>query len=98
MKLHQAIIVVVVCSTAPALAQTNPPSSATVKELKQERTGRTDLKAHQENNQMTPQGPSGPLNTTSGGAPAESPQGETPPGMQSAPEGSSKTVVDTPNK
>ena len=30
----------------------------------------------------------------SGGAPAESPQGQTPPGMQAAPEGSSKTIVD----
>jgi hypothetical protein len=40
-----------------------------------------------------PQGPTGPINTqSSGGAPAESPQGETPPGMQSAPEGSSKTT------
>jgi len=28
-------------------------------------------------------------------APAESPQGQTPPGMQAAPEGSSKTIVDT---
>ena len=33
-----------------------------------------------------------PLDTKSGGAPASSPQGETPPGMQSAPEGSSKQV------
>lgn len=33
----------------------------------------------------------GPLNTKSvGGAPASSPQGETPPGMQSAPKGSDK--------
>ena len=40
-----------------------------------------------------PQGKTGPVNTkSSGGAPAESPQGETPPGMQSAPEGSSKTT------
>lgn len=43
---------------------------------------------------MQPQGPTGPINTGSGGAPAESPQGQTPPGMQSAPEGSSKTIVD----
>ena len=46
--------------------------------------------------QAQPQGPTGPINTgTSGGAPAASPQGETPPGMQSAPEGSSKTIVET---
>lgn len=41
-----------------------------------------------------PQGPTGPVDTKSGGAPAESPQGQTPPGMQSAPDGSSKSIVD----
>jgi hypothetical protein len=35
-----------------------------------------------------PQGETGPLETGSGGAPAASPQGETPPGMQAAPSGS----------
>jgi len=35
-----------------------------------------------------------PLETGSGGAPPESPQGQSPPGMQSAPEGSSKTTVE----
>lgn len=44
--------------------------------------------------QLQPQGWTGPINTGSGGAPAESPQGQTPPGMQAAPEGSSKTVVE----
>ncbi len=47
-----------------------------------------------EDNRQQTQGPTGPLNTQSGGAPAESPQGQTPPGMQAAPEGSSKTIVD----
>ncbi len=32
--------------------------------------------------QGSPQGQTGPLNTTTGGAPAGSPQGDTPPGMQ----------------
>ena len=45
--------------------------------------------------EMQPQGRTGPLETGSGGAPAESPQGQTPSGMQAAPEGSSKTIVDT---
>jgi hypothetical protein len=54
-------------------------------------TGRTVSPPTQ--GQMQPQGPTGPLNTGSGGAPAESPQGQTPPGMQAAPEGSSKTIV-----
>jgi hypothetical protein len=41
-----------------------------------------------------PQGWTGPITTGTGGAPPESPQGQTPPGMQSAPEGSSKTTVE----
>ena len=48
--------------------------------------------------QQQPQGPTGPLETKSGGAPAESPQGQTPPGMQSAPDGSSKTIIDPDTK
>lgn len=32
--------------------------------------------------QSQPQGDPGPINTTSGGAPASSPQGDSPPGMQ----------------
>jgi hypothetical protein len=43
--------------------------------------------------QQQPQGKTGPVDTQSGGAPAESPQGQTPPGMQSAPEGSSKIII-----
>ena len=39
-----------------------------------------------------PQGNTGPLDTKSGGAPASSPQGETPPGMQSAPKGSAEPI------
>ena len=48
--------------------------------------------------QQQPQGPTGPLETKSGGAPAESPQGQTPPGMQPAPDGSSKTIIDPDTK
>ena len=42
--------------------------------------------------QLQPQGWTGPITTARGGAPAESPQGQTPPNMQAAPEGSSKTI------
>jgi hypothetical protein len=45
--------------------------------------------------QMQPQGRTGRIDATgSGGAPAESPQGETPSGTEAAPEGSSKTIVE----
>ena len=60
-------------------------------------SGQTESPAAQtrpeEKGQLQPQGWTGPINTGSGGAPAESPQGQSPPGMQAAPEGSSKTVV-----
>ena len=48
--------------------------------------------------QQQPQGQTGPLETKSGGAPAESPQGQTPPGMPAAPDGSSKTIIDPDTK
>jgi hypothetical protein len=52
--------------------------------------GRT---APEDKGQQQPQGWTGPVETRSGGAPAESPQGQSPPGMQAAPDGSSTTVV-----
>jgi len=85
-----AITIALAVSLSAAVAQQTVPQS-TVDDLKKSE-GSTDLKSHQQNNQATPQGPSGPLNTTTGGAPAGSPQGQTPPGMQAAPEGSDKTI------
>jgi hypothetical protein len=58
-------------------------------------TGRTQTP--EVKGEKQPQGWTGPITTGTGGAPAESPQGQTPPGMQAAPEGSSKTTV-APNK
>ena len=55
-------------------------------------TGRTVLPDNK--GQLQPQGWTGPLSTDSGGAPAESPQGGTPPPMQPAPGGASKSIVD----
>jgi hypothetical protein len=55
-------------------------------------TGRTVLP--DDKGQLQPQGWTGPITTGSGGAaPAGSPQGQSPPGMQAAPEGSSKSIV-----
>jgi len=78
-------------------AGTNPqaaPKSATDKSQADSAhsTGRSSSPSTQ--GQAQPQGPTGPLETKSGGAPAESPQGQTPPGMQAAPDGSDKTIVD----
>lgn len=84
-------LVAVVLASVPAFAEdansrseSAPPSSHS--------TGRSvspETKGEQQ-----PQGPTGPIDTGSGGAPAESPQGQQPPSMEAAPEGSSKTIVD----
>jgi len=75
-----------------AAAQTTKPADTKDSEHSTGRTLSPDAQG-----QMQPQGWTGPINTqTTGGAPAESPQGQTPPGMQAAPEGSSKTIVDPP--
>ena len=50
-------------------------------------TGRTPP---EDKGQLQPQGWTGPTNTGSGGAPAESPQGQSPPGMQARPKGPPK--------
>lgn len=56
-------------------------------------TGRTVLPDNK--GQLQPQGWTGPISTESaGGAPASSPQGGTPPPMQPAPGGASKSIVD----
>jgi hypothetical protein len=83
-------------STTTAQPATTPPA-ANADANKQggdikESTGRTV--SPETTGQQQPQGPTGPIETESGGAPAESPQGQTPPGMQAAPEGSSKTTVE----
>jgi hypothetical protein len=74
---------------APAAADDKPSDKS------QYSTGRTQTP--ETTGQKQPQGWTGPIDTGSGGAPASSPQGQSPPGMQPAPEGSSKNTVE-PNK
>jgi hypothetical protein len=47
---------------------------------------------------MQPQGKTGPINTKRGGAPASSPQGETPAGMQAVPKESGKKMATDKNE
>ena len=89
--MHLLVLMILAAAVTGASAQTNtsqgnpPPSS--------DQSSPTDLSAHQQHIEQQPQGSTGPLDTTSGGAPAESPQGQSPPGMQAAPEGSSKVIT-----
>jgi hypothetical protein len=85
--------VCLISSVNLALAQAQPPTTSS-DSIKQS-TGTTPP---EEKGQKQPQGWTGPLETKSGGAPAESPQGQSPPGMQPAPEGSTKTVVEPDKK
>lgn len=79
--------------SALAVAQVEAPPKAVPKSVDSPHSdGRTV--SPETKGVMQPQGPTGPTETTSGGSPPESPQGQTPPGMQSAPGGSQKTVVD----
>jgi hypothetical protein len=84
------ILLCIVTPFSVASAETPADSKQGDTRHSQHSTGKTELK---DNGQMQPQGPTGPITTgTGGGAPAESPQGQTPPNMQAAPEGSSKTI------
>ncbi len=85
-------LITLAASLTMASAQTTAPVNPV--DPPAQSTGRTETP--ETKGQLQPQGWTGPINTTSGGAPAESPQGQTPPGMQAAPEGSSKTVVEPP--
>ena len=84
------VVICLILSAGMALAQPAEPDKSV--DQKAQSTGRTVLP--EEKGQLQPQGWTGPIETTTGGAPAESPQGQSPPGMQAAPEGSSKTVVE----
>ena len=74
-----------------SIASAETPGSARPADTKDSHhsTGKTELP---DKGQLQPQGWTGPITTGQGGAPAESPQGQTPPNMQAAPEGSSKTI------
>ena len=75
-----------------AFAQTTPGGAPPA--TSPNSTGRTV--SPETKGQAQPQGRTGPIDTrtTTKGAPAGSPQGETPPGTEAAPEGSSKTIVE----
>jgi hypothetical protein len=90
MRLILAALCVAAC-TSTASAQ--PQSEVKQPGDSQNSTGRTVL-PDDNKGRLQPQGWTGPITTGSGGTPARSPQGQSPPGMQAAPEGSSKSIVD----
>lgn len=85
-----ALIAALIFLSEGAWAQTQPDDKST--SASEHSTGRTE--SPEEKGVKQPQGWTGPIETKSGGAPASSPQGQSPPGMQAAPEGSDKTMVE----
>lgn len=67
----------------PALAQISPPNSDPSNKPAANSAASNPTAATPK--QPQPQGHPGSINTTSGGAPASSPQGDSPPGMQPHP-------------
>ena len=98
MRIALAVLIFMSCAGS-ALAQTKPEDKSGAQTKQDDKSGSSSQSTgravnEDEKGQTQPQGPTGPLETKSGGAPAASPQGETPPGMQSAPDGSSKSIVE----
>jgi hypothetical protein len=89
MRIMIAAAALALCA-GTAFAQTPPDDSST--RATEHSTGRTV--APETKGAKQPQGHTGPLETTGRSAPASSPQGQTPPGMQAAPEGSDKTIAE----
>jgi hypothetical protein len=90
MRIAGASLLVTLCA---AVAWAQAPSPSNQPGDSPSSTGRTVLPSEMKGAQQ-PQGATGPLETGTGGAPASSPQGQSPPAMQAAPEGSDKTIVD----
>ncbi len=85
-----ALIAALILLSGSAWGQAQPDDKST--SASEHSTGRTVNP--EDKGVKQPQGWTGPIKTESGGAPPESPQGQSPPGMQSAPEGSDKTMVE----
>lgn len=90
MRIAIAALSLALCAGAASAQTPTPPGEKTP--AAEHSTGRTELPEDIKGKEQ-PQGPTGPEEMESGGAPAESPQGQTPPGMIAAPEGSSETIV-----
>ncbi|WP_292610278.1 hypothetical protein [Nitrobacter sp. 62-13] len=90
--MHRILVMTVCTAYFVGIAQAQTISEPKQPHKSEYNTGRTVTP--ETKGQVQPQGRTGPTNTGSGGANPESPQGESPPGMQPAPEGSSKTTVE----
>lgn len=90
MRITIATLCLALCAGSVS-AQT--PSGQTSGPAAKHSTGVTVLPPDSKGAVQPQGGTTGPTDTGSGGAPAESPQGQTPPSMQPAPQGSAETIV-----
>ena len=85
------MLVITVLVGGAALAQNAPPTSGPTNNPAANATASKPALAAPA--QPQPQGYTGPTATTSGGAPASSPQGDSPPGMQPHPNDRKQDIV-----
>ena len=67
--MHILILMILAATIGGTAAQTSGPQDKPA--ASSETSSRTDLRAHQQHIEQQPQGSTGPLDTTTGGAPAE---------------------------
>src|SRR5947207_15456497 len=81
----------IVCASAAAAGQIH---SQEKQPADSERSNGRTILPDDNKGQPQPQGWTGPITTGTGGAPTASPQGQSPPNMQAAPDGSTKSIVE----
>jgi catechol 2,3-dioxygenase-like lactoylglutathione lyase family enzyme len=70
----RTVVFIGMLAVAVSAVSAEPVTRSQIEVLKKG-AGQTDFNPHQQNSQQTPQGPSGPLNTTTGGPPPSPPSG-----------------------
>jgi hypothetical protein len=92
-KTFSIVGAVFVAMSTPPLAQTTKPQDTGVNPLTTQGGQGQNADETRNQGQRQPQESTGPINTGSGGAPASSPQGDTPAGMQVTHQGSPEQAV-----
>jgi hypothetical protein len=94
MRIVSTVVLIMALAGGTTFAQ-NPPAGSTPNNAAGSRDpAPAQVAPANPSSQAQPQGQTGPTTTTSGGAPASSPQGDAPPGMQPHPQGVPEQTVD----
>jgi hypothetical protein len=94
MRVVSAAVLIIALAGGTALAQNPPAGPSSNSPAASPDRAPVPVKPANPSNQAQPQGQTGPTTTTTGGAPASSPQGDTPAGMQPHPQGAPEQAVE----